>query len=53
MGVRSSGKTVREGARSVTGYLPASLGASVAEAGVVTGAGEAALGSRLVSGAVG
>lgn len=42
---------VYEGARSVTGPLLASLGASGAVVGVVTGAGEAAaLGLRLVSG---
>ncbi|GLW58214.1 major facilitator superfamily protein [Kitasatospora phosalacinea] len=42
---------VYEGARSVTGPLLASLGASAAVVGVVTGAGEAAaLGLRLVSG---
>ncbi len=42
---------VYEGARSITGPLLASLGASAAVVGVVTGAGEAAaLGLRLVSG---
>ncbi|MEV6591915.1 MFS transporter [Streptomyces acidicola] len=42
---------VYEGARSVTGPLLASLGASALVVGVVTGAGEAAaLGLRLVSG---
>ncbi|MFD7175586.1 MFS transporter [Streptomyces sp. NPDC059929] len=42
---------VYEGARSVTGALLASLGASALVVGVVTGAGEAAaLGLRLVSG---
>ncbi|MEU9019132.1 MFS transporter [Actinomadura sp. NPDC048394] len=42
---------VYEGARSVTGPLLASLGASATVIGVVTGAGEAAaLGLRLVSG---
>ncbi|WP_432046482.1 hypothetical protein [Streptomyces asiaticus] len=42
---------VYEGARSVTGPLLASLGASSLVVGVVTGAGEAAaLGLRLVSG---
>lgn len=42
---------VYEGARSVTGPLLASLGASATVVGVVTGAGEAAaLGLRLVSG---
>lgn len=42
---------VYEGARSITGPLLASLGASAALVGVVTGAGEAAsLGLRLVSG---
>lgn len=42
---------VYEGARSITGPLLASLGASAALIGVVTGAGEAAaLGLRLVSG---
>lgn len=44
---------VYEGARSVTGPLLASLGASALVVGVVTGAGEAAaLGLRLVSGPV-
>lgn len=44
---------VYEGARSVTGPLLASLGASATVVGVVTGAGEAAaLGLRLVSGAL-
>lgn len=42
---------VYEGARSITGPLLASLGASATVVGVVTGAGEAAaLGLRLVSG---
>ncbi|MBT2442801.1 hypothetical protein J7E93_22360 [Streptomyces sp. ISL-36] len=42
---------VYEGARSVTGPLLASLGASALVVGVVTGAGEtAALGLRLLSG---
>ncbi|MDG5801226.1 hypothetical protein P9869_00770 [Streptomyces ossamyceticus] len=42
---------VYEGARSITGPLLASLGASALVVGVVTGAGEAAaLGLRLVSG---
>ncbi|MGI5325365.1 MFS transporter [Actinomadura nitritigenes] len=42
---------VYEGARSITGPLLASLGASAAVVGLVTGAGEAAaLGLRLVSG---
>lgn len=42
---------VYEGARSITGPLLASLGASAVVVGVVTGAGEAAaLGLRLVSG---
>ncbi|WP_206322388.1 hypothetical protein [Streptomyces sp. HNM0575] len=42
---------VYEGARSVTGPLLASLGASALVVGVVTGAGEvAALGLRLISG---
>ncbi|MFI8489400.1 MFS transporter [Streptomyces rubrogriseus] len=42
---------VYEGARSITGPLLASLGASALAVGVVTGAGEAAaLGLRLVSG---
>ncbi len=42
---------VYEGARSITGPLLASLGASAAVVGVVTGAGEAAaLGLRLASG---
>ena len=42
---------VYEGARSITGPLLAGLGASAAQVGVVTGAGEAAaLGLRLVSG---
>ncbi|WP_256255963.1 MFS transporter [Streptomyces sp. MUSC 14] len=44
---------VYEGARSITGPLLASLGASALVVGVVTGAGEAAaLGLRLVSGPV-
>lgn len=44
---------VYEGARSVTGPLLASLGATAAVVGVVTGVGEAAaLGLRLVSGAL-